>query len=345
VPPGYDTVPLGIFWMLFIVWLLPWCAFLPQALGGFSFRWNEIRRGLGAALDRQKRAHLLFLLWAIVILGFFSFSTRQEYYNIPAVPAMALVIGNWLMREADSSKPRPTRPSGQIASAVLCVIGVLAFLAGLYLLSLSHRPAEGADLADLLKKNPEEYNLSLGHMLDLTPQALGLFRGPLLGFSLALFLGTFLNWMLRRSGRPMAGNAALAAMMIVLLASIHAAFSTFSPILSSFRLAEAIGKRYRPGDVIVIDGQYSDASTLNFYTGIEVHVLGEPAGNLWHGAKFPDAPHLFETQESLATLWRGPETVFVWTDQDEPKELAGLKFFSLARSGGKSIFTNRDLTH
>ena len=164
-------------------------------------------------------------------------------------------------------------------------------------------------------------------MLDLTPQALGAFRGPLLGASLGLFLGTGLNWILRRRGRPFAGNVALVAMMVVLLACVHSSFITFSPILSSYDLAEAIRKQFRPGDVIVIDGEYSDASTLNFYTGIQVHVLHEPSGNLWYGAKFPDAPHIFETPESLAALWNGPAEVFLWTDQEEPKELRGLKVF------------------
>ena len=32
VPPGYDTVPLAIFWGLLLAWLLPWSVFLPQAL-------------------------------------------------------------------------------------------------------------------------------------------------------------------------------------------------------------------------------------------------------------------------------------------------------------------------
>jgi len=42
-------------------------------------------------------------------------------------------------------------------------------------------------------------------------------------------------------------------------------------------------------------------------------------------------------------MWTGPETVFVWADREQPKELAGLKAFPLARSGGKFVFTNRDL--
>ncbi len=342
VPPGYDTVPLAIFWALLLAWLLPWSAFLPQALREVPMRLREFRGQPGNPLDRGWRANLLFFLWALVILGFFSFSTRQEYYTIPALPGVALLVGAWLARECGPEARESDRRAGRISAAVLFAFGALALVAGTYLLSVSHQPAPGADLADLLKKNPQDYNFSLGHVLDLTPRALGAFRGPLLGTSLGLFLGTGLNWLLRRRRRPFAGNIALVAMMVVLLACVHSSFTTFSPILSSYNLADAIRQKFRPGDLIVIDGEYSDASTLNFYTGVQVHVLHEPSGNLWYGAKFPDAPHIFETPESLALLWKGPAAVFLWTDQEEPKELRGLKAFPLARSGGKLIFTNRE---
>lgn len=342
VPPGYDTVPLGLFWALLVAWLFPWSIFLPQALRDVPRRWQELRGKAGYALDRQRRANLLFVLWALVIVGFFSFSTRQEYYTIPAMPGLALLVGGWLARGSGPAASASDRRAGTISSMVLFVFAIPAFLVGMYLWSMTHRLAPGFDLADLLKKNPTEYNLSLGHVLDLTTQALSAFRGPLLATSLALILGAGLNWLFRRRGWASLGNAALVGMMVVLTACIHSSYATFSPILSSYNLAEAIQKRFQPGDVIVIDGPYSDASTLNFYTGIQVHVLHAPSGNLWYGAKFPDAPHIFETPESLAALWSGPETVFVWTDQEEPKELSGLKYFLLARSGGKSILTNHN---
>ena len=135
----------------------------------------------------------------------------------------------------------------------------------------------------------------------------------------------------------------LAGMMIALLACVHAAFVTFSPILSSKQLAIAIKKRYQPGDVVVIDGQYHQASTLNFYLEAPLRILHEPSGNLWYGAKFPDAPRVFETQASFNQLWISPGTTFLWTDQDTPKALAGLPHYLLARRGGKSIFSNREL--
>jgi len=339
VPPGYDTVPLLIFWGLLLAWLLPWSAFLPQALRDIPMRWHD----LPGRLDRRQRSNLLFFLWALVIVGFFSFSTRQEYYTIPGLPGLALLVGGWLARESESNANAADRKAGRISSTVLFVFGVLGFIGGMYLLSVSHLPSPNADLADLLKKNPEDYNFSLGHVLDLTPRALGAFRGPLIGVSLGLLLGTGLNWMLRRRGRPALGNAVLAVMMVGLLACVHSSFSTFSPILSSYKLAVAVRRYYHPGDVIVIDGEYHEASTVNFYTGVQVHVLHEPSGNLWYGSKFPDAPHIFETTESLATLWSGPSVVFLWTDQDDPKELHGLTAYQLARSGGKSILTNRKL--
>ena len=341
VPPGFDTAPLGIFWGLTFAWLLPWSAFLPQALRDVPTRMRELRTQVTES-DRRRRASLLFLLWALVILVFFSFSTRQEYYTIPALPAIALLIGGWLARESGQLANESDLRAGRISSIALFALGALGFAAGMLVLFISHRPAPGADLADLLTKNPEDYNLSLGHVLDLTPQALGAFRGPLLGTSLGLFLGTGLNWILRRRGRPFAGNVALAAMMIVLFACVHFSFIRFSPILSSYDLAQAIQKQFRSGDVIVIDGEYHEASTLNFYTGVQVHVLHEPSGNLWYGAKFPDVPHIFETRESLAALWHGPGRVFLWTDHENPEELQGMQSSLLKRSGGKFIFTNRN---
>jgi 4-amino-4-deoxy-L-arabinose transferase-like glycosyltransferase len=338
VPAGYETVPLLIFWGLLLAWLLPWSVFLPQALRDIPLRWKSLR----SQLDRRQRANLLFFLWALVIVGFFSFSTRQEYYTIPALPGMALLVGGWLGREYETAN-LSDRQAGRISSSVLFAFGVLGFIAGMYLLSISHLPTPGADLAELLKKNPQDYDFSLGHVLDLTPRALGAFRGPLLGASLGLLLGTGFNWILRRRGRPLEANIALAVMMVALLACVHSSFSTFSPILSSYKLAQAVRRQYHPGDTIVIDGQYHQASTLNFYTGVQVHVLHAPSGNLWYGSKFPDAPHIFETQASLTALWSRSGTVFLWTDQDDPRELAALPHYLLARSGGKSIFTNRQL--
>ncbi len=338
VPRDYGTVPLAVFWALLLLWLAPWSAFLPQAVRAAPLRWRRLRSQLSA----RHRANLLFLAWALVIMVFFSFSTRQEYYNLPALPAIALLVGGWMERESASPAGSRERRAGRISSRVLLLIGIGGFIAAMVMLRLSESAPAGAELADLLhQRAATSYVLSFGHIFDLTPQALGLFRGPMITVALALLLGTVLNWYLRRRGSPAGGNLALAAMSVALLLGVHSAFATFAPILSSKKLALAVEQHYRPGDTIVIDGEYEQGSTLNFYTGIPVHILHVRSANLWYGSQFPDAPQVFETRESVVKLWQGSGQVFLWSEGPHPPQLEGLTVYELAHSGGKYILTNR----
>jgi len=352
MPRDYDTVPLLLFWALLILWLIPWTVFLPQSLEEVPRRWRDFHSNgpkpgpsgtpaFRAQMSRRQRAYLLFFLWNVVIVGFFSLSTRQEYYTIPAIPGMALLIGGWLQLEQASAADSRERRNGRISSAVLLAVGAIIAAVGFALLFFSKAPAAGTDLSDLLRKNPGGYALSFGHFLDLTPQAMGAFRVPLFGFSLAFLLGALANWILRRRGRAAAGNGALAMMMVVVLACVRIAFGIFSPILSSKDLAMAIREQYRPGDQIVVGGLYENASTLNFYTGLPLHSLHAPGGNMWYGTQFPGAPRVFETQASFLEMWNGPQRIFFWTDQEYPAALRGLTSYVVARRGGKTIFSNQ----
>ncbi|HEY6303410.1 MAG TPA: glycosyltransferase family 39 protein [Terriglobales bacterium] len=337
VPRDYGTVPLLLFWALLVLWLLPWTVFLPQSLQEVPRRWRELR----AQMTRRQRAYLLFFLWTLVIVGFFSLSTRQEYYTIPAIPGMALLVGGRLQRERTSAADSWERQSGRISSTVLLAVGVIIAAVGFALLFFSKEPVPGTDLADLLRKHPQDYALSFGHFLDLTPQAMGAFRLPLFGFSLAFVLGTLANWILRRRGQAGPGNVTLVAMMVVLLACVRIAFGIFSPILSSKDLALVIREQYRPGDQIVVIGLYENASSLNFYSGIPLHSLREPAGNMWYGTQFPEAPRVFETQALFVEMWKAPQRVFLWAEEEDPPALRGLTRYVVARGGGKIIFSNR----
>jgi hypothetical protein len=71
--------------------------------------------------------------------------------------------------------------------------------------------------------------------------------------------------------------------------------------------------------------------------------LRKPAGNMWYGSRFPDAPRVWETEASFIAMWQGPQRVFFWAEDENPKELLGLPRYVVARGGGKIIFTNRPL--
>src|SRR5882672_5043506 len=124
-PADYDTVPLWLFWGLMLLWLMPWTAFVVQALGRVPHRVKLWRTGL----SQPERATLLFTVWTFVIVFFFSFSSRQEYYVLPALPGLALLLGGWLAHETTSPPDSAERRSGRISSIVLVVIGVAACVA------------------------------------------------------------------------------------------------------------------------------------------------------------------------------------------------------------------------
>src|SRR5438067_5210118 len=335
-PKDYDTVPLWLFWGLLLVWLLPWSAFLPQAVAQVRVRLRN------ATLDAGARANLLFGIWALLIFLFFSLSTRQEYYIVPALPALALLIGGWLGRESTASADATIRRSGRISSAILSAVGVLIFAATVTLVFISKPPAPGTDIAVLLQQHPQDYALSMGHFLDLTPQVLGAFRAPLLVTGMAFLLGTGLSWFWRRRGKLFAANLALAAMMVGFLYCAHLGLMIFSPVISSKGLAEAISHEYRPGDVIVINGEYAAGSSINFYTGVQVRILNHVTANLWYGSLFPDAPKIFENDESFRNLWNSPTRVFLWTETNNiPTRLLRNPMYSIAQRGGKLILSNQ----
>jgi 4-amino-4-deoxy-L-arabinose transferase-like glycosyltransferase len=343
VPRDYGTVPLLLFWGLLLVWLFPWSAFLPQALANVKF--SRIRESIDSP---AARARLVFLLGAFFVVLFFSFSTRQEYYVLPALPALALLIGSWLAEEESSPVGSRPRRWGKVSSTVLAILGLLVGILAVALAIASPPVSPGADIAGLLNPAPAEsqqYALSLGHFLDLNLRVMTMFRAPLLLFGLSLFLGSALNWRFRKRERPDLGNWSLTAMTLCLLLAIHIALVTFSPLLTSKPLADAIARVCQPGDIIEINGEYEGGSTINYYTGHQVRILNGRSANLWYGSYFPDAPQIFDDSASFQRLWAGPRRVFLWTElESRDKALAGIdggSVFTLARSGGKLILTNR----
>ena len=343
VPHDYGKVPLLIFYGLLLLWVFPWCAFLFPAFKEIPRRVRSWR----GDLNERARANLLFGTWTVLIVAFFSFSSRQEYYSLPAVPAMALLSAGWLEREANSAARSRERRTGRIISSIMLILGIAVFIFTVAILSRAKPFPPGTDLGDVLTQHPGQYKLSLGHMQDLTIESLGMFRTPLWILGVSLLAGTALNWILRRRGQAWKANLALTGMMVAVLFAVFQGYVIFSPVLSSKSLALQVKQHYQPGDTIVIYHDYEFGSTLNFYTGIPVHMLNGRRADLWFGSLFPDSPHLFEDDESFARLWAGQERVYFFLEESYAEEaLKGMNprtIYVFARSGGKVILTNHPM--
>jgi 4-amino-4-deoxy-L-arabinose transferase-like glycosyltransferase len=341
IPHDYGQVPIPLFWLLAAIWMFPWTAFLPGAL----------RRHTEALRDKMsgsQEAAITLLLWAGLILGFFTLSARQEYYSLPALPAFALMAGG-LLAEADAN------PSSDAASSallwhkwLLTPICTVCTVVALFFAATAPAPPPNLDIAALLSQGDGAYNLSLSHIFDLTGRAMGFFRGPLLFVGLSMLVIGPGAFMLRRSGRTLAANLSIAAASICLLLCVHAGLVRFYPTLGSKDLAKAIVMRQqlepRANDVIAIDGELTAGSTLIFYTHESAHLINGHINGPWFGSFWPDSPAIFENDESLHRLWRGPTRIFLLTYHANQRS-SELSHFGpvnvLASSGGKSLLTNR----
>jgi 4-amino-4-deoxy-L-arabinose transferase-like glycosyltransferase len=339
IPHDYGQVPIPLFWLLSALWIMPWVAFLPGGL----VEQIRILRDHVAAKTRQHEAALSLILWALLVLGFFTLSSRQEYYNLPALPALALIAAS-LLALADAHNTKAQRSA--LAWSVWFLVPLttlIAVVCGYFALTAPHA-AKGTDIASLLAANPEFYNLSLGHLFDLTGDAMGLFRGPLAAVALSMLAIGLGSYLLRRSGRTYAANLTLAVAMTVTLLAAHEGLARFYPILGSKSLALAINQAgIQPEDLIILDGELTSGSTLVFYTGHQVHLINGNVNGLWYGSFWPDAPHIFETEDGLRQLWSSPRRIFLFTYNPTARirALAALgPVHTLATAGGKTILTN-----
>ena len=173
-PRDYNTVPRLSFWLLHLLWLFPWSAYV-ASVARLSYR----------PLDRGGRMRLLALCWTGFLLVFFTFSSTQEYYSMPCYPALALLIG-CALAEGVWIRAGHWAIAGIAATAALIVALILSQVWSL--------PTPG-DISNGLTVQPvEAYTLSLGHMGDLTLKSFAYLRTPLVIAGLAFLIGASAPW-------------------------------------------------------------------------------------------------------------------------------------------------------
>ncbi|MCS6952179.1 MAG: glycosyltransferase family 39 protein [Bryobacteraceae bacterium] len=323
-PVDYNTVPRLQFWVLHLVWLYPWSAFLPAVA--------RLRYG---PVDRAGRVRLLALCWIGFLLVFFSFSTTQEYYTMPGYPALALLVGSAIAHGGVW-----VRRGVRIAAGIAAAAAVAAFA---ILVAVRDLPTPG-DIAEALRKAPnvyEVYTLSLGHMQDLTLRSFAYLREPLALAGMALGGGAVAAWLLRGQRALLA----LALMMVVLCHAARLALIRFDPYLGSKPLADALARA--PAGRLIVDDQYYAFSSVFFYTNRRALLLNGRVMNLEYGSYAPDAPDVFIDDREFKELWRQPERFYLVAAREALPRLEGLvgaaALHTVAAAGGKLLLTNQPL--
>lgn len=321
-PRDYNTVPRPLFWLLHFAWFFPFSAFFIRAFR-LKFR----------GPDRASRMRLLCLCWLLVVMGFFTFSTTQEYYSMPAYPAFAILIGS-AMAEAGSK-------AWKFSTRTVAVVAAIAFIAIAALLFASRSYPAPGDISQALAKHTSDYTLALDHMGDLTISSFAYLRLPLAIAGLAVLIGSLSGWFFQ--GRRAA--LGLSAMMVLFYQAARLALIAFNPYLGSGQLADALNKA--PAGHLIIDNPYYEMSTLFFYTNRPALILNGRLNNLEYGSYAPGAPDVFIGNDEFVAKWQSPELWYVASEDEKVERLVRLvgaaSLHAIANSGGKTIYANRQL--
>jgi hypothetical protein len=226
-------------------------------------------------------------------------------------------------------------------------MSALMFLTGVGMIVLTwlgNHAARAYSLAETLTTNPKYYNLAFGHMHDLTPATFSLLATLVYKAAALLIVGPLAAFLFALRKRWMVSCLLLAAMMTGVCHVYHAGLVVFEPVIGSKSLAEVVQSRYRPGDEIVINDFYEKGSTLNYYTGLQVHLLNGGFGVLWYGLQDKSAPKLWLTEDELLNEWKSGKRIFLFTEREPLDSFiarhSDLNYRVLAEKGGKKILVN-----
>lgn len=289
-PIDYTPMSIPGFWLATVFWLLPWSLFLPAALARGRDAWRPLA---------------IPLLWAGFVLAFFTLAqSRLEKYGLPALPALAVVIGAWW--------PERVTTTGQrwalVAPAIVLVGLAVLFVAVGFVL-----PVQGDALTTLVAHLDGYYRVHPEDALLFARPATELARPfsiLLLGASIATLVA---GW--RRRTWVAFGTWVLGFALV--LPFVNRGTQLLGDDRSQRTAMEIVRTHWVPDALLVVDGIYEQTMSLSFYADRPVTVLeeGEHA-DLLFGHRQGDAADLFMSHADLMSRWQDPARIFLVSAPD-----------------------------
>ena len=331
-PHDYETIPLALFWGLVLIWFFPWSVFLP-ALS------RLVRSG---AVEAPTRAVVqLCFVWVAVIGLFFSISSRIEHYALPVFPPLALLVGVAMCLESgaeyrsDTSRLR-WNAGGFVFLAVLGSMIALALLGAGLLWTLWQGGGAGETGSRV-----HAYQYYFAPVYDLPQEVRARLKLPLVGVGATMSLGLVAAWFLNRRGRLRAAVLVLGTTAGAFCLFAYQSLGICEQMLSSKQFATVLRDTWRPGDRVVVAGDFETANSINFYTDAPLEIHGGTAAVLQWGTHYADAPKVILTREEFDKSWAGPARVFVLAVNERIPSLALGRFYLLLQSAGRTLLSNR----
>lgn len=302
-PPILWSVPLLTFWALILLWFFPWTAFLPAA---FAASRKPGSAGEGSLVR-------LVLAWLIVVLGFYTISARLEHYAFPVLPALSLLVGLGLGRTDDNRAVKWGFRGLAILGAAILTTGLGAIL---WLVVAGHGLVNDAGV-----RTGVVYETDFSIMAEMPAAIRQELLKPAAVTLLSMAIGFLVALRLETRRRRIQAVISIAAVMAVICGMVQWSLGICEDMISSKKFALAVGREARPGDHLVVVGDFESANSLSFYQPLRVEVFDGVAYSLIPGMKFRDAPRIILNAREFESLWRGGERVFALVPRSRLSEL------------------------
>jgi 4-amino-4-deoxy-L-arabinose transferase-like glycosyltransferase len=306
-PADVNSFTITGFYVFLFIWLMPWTFILPSALYRF---WPATRPGreVGAA------GRLLFI-WMAVILGFFTLSSsRIEYYSLPALPALALILGWRIQRYLDT-------PGDRIIPWTLLALGLL----GLLLLVLLPY------LEQVCVDNRREFIGMVGLISPLARQASWVIPAAALAGVLAA-----------RLRRPRLAVAAYGVLAVAIAWFTFQTMAVLTPLMSDQAAGDYIRRAASPQDLLIMGPieEFEYGASLTYYARRHILMVKGPGGLPQFPYPVPPAWDYIISPERLQELWQTPRKVFLLLDNATPPEFFLRDATTVLTLPGKRLLIN-----
>lgn len=323
-PPVLWSLPLLAFWALIPVWFFPWTAFLPAAVAA-------ARKPVD---DKTRALVTLTLAWLVVILGFFSISGRLEHYSFPVLPAMSLLVGMTLGAQGEGKSVKWAFRGLAILGIVILAGGIGA---GIWL------SASGYAFREPVGRPGIVYETDFSILADMPSSIFRELVKPAAITIVTLALGFLAAHWFESRRRRMQAVASIAAAMLVVFGMVHWSLNLCEDLISSKKFGQAIAREARPGDRVVVVGDYESANSLNFYEPLRVEVFGGTAYALIPGMKYADAPRIVLSLHEFQAAWQSDVRVFAIVPRSQLGQMR-LSGTQMLRVLDRTLMCNRPST-
>ncbi|MGC1479189.1 MAG: phospholipid carrier-dependent glycosyltransferase [Chthoniobacterales bacterium] len=311
---SYTNVPRWQFLLLHLAWFFPWSVIVLAEI---------LRRGLGESVvdtrpEGDRQLERVLLIWAgVVLVPVLLAGQRQDYYAMAAWPAFAL----WVAMVVE----RGVSWIGVVAALSVCAIG-LGVLPSMGVEPSAAAVAERSTAWTTVSGLDAEVWASLTRVGQLTLGA------AVLGLAFALV-------MLARGRRKLALRAVMLAAAALSFGAV-AGYARVAPYFSVAEMAPVLRELADRGVRVAYDGGIDTGSSLLFYVGDDVLIVGQDQGDDFLTREFAFGRDRYASVEEFVEVWKGESMVLVTEagrDEFWRERLEGLGE-PVARSGTQVVF-------